>query len=165
LANCSSITILEKLYIKDLLDYQFGFGFGSKVLKSLGSVERGKNGKIRRLYTETERLIATLVPSTGLFSLSIAGGELLRQTFSKPRHRVIVPSSVSKYIRKGRNVFAKYVLEVDMLLRSGDEVIVVDENDSLLAVGKLLLSPREARFFKRGVAVKVRKGLDRSSFK
>ena len=160
-----NITALEKLYLKDLLDYQFGFGFGSRVLKSLGNVERGKNGKIRRLYTKTERLIATLVPSTGLFSLSIAGGELLRQTFSKPRHRVVVSSSVGEYIRRGRNVFAKHVLKVDVLLRSGDEVIVVDENDSLLAVGKLLLSPREAVCFRRGVAVKVRKGLGLSSFK
>ncbi len=59
---------------------------------------------------------------------------------------------------EGRNVFAKHVVEADKELRPQDEVIVVDEEDNLVAVGKAVLSGEEMKVFKHGVAVKVRKG-------
>jgi uncharacterized protein with predicted RNA binding PUA domain len=59
-------------------------------------------------------------------------------------------------IAKGRSVFARHVTEVDPRLRAGDEVLVVDEGDSLLAVGKAFLCPQEMLDLTRGVAVRIR---------
>nr|MCG2889120.1 pseudouridine synthase [Sulfolobales archaeon] len=42
--------------------------------------------------------------------------------------------------------------------RAGDEVVVVDENDALVAVGKMRVSGEEVKQYKRGVAVNVRRG-------
>jgi uncharacterized protein with predicted RNA binding PUA domain len=53
-------------------------------------------------------------------------------------------------------VFAKHVKIVDSQLRAGDELLVVDEQDRLLAVGKANLSPNEMLALTRGVAVKTR---------
>jgi len=44
-------------------------------------------------------------------------------------------------------------------IRAKDEVIVADENNRVLAVGRAVLSSEEMTSFKRGVAVKVRRGI------
>jgi len=44
------------------------------------------------------------------------------------------------------------------MIRAGDEVLVVDEDDALLATGKAVLSPLEMLQIRRGVAVSVRSG-------
>ena len=67
-------------------------------------------------------------------------------------------NDVSKYIAEGGDVFAVHVTEVDPEIRASDEVIVVDENGTVLAVGKAMLSSVEMKAFKSGVAVKVRHG-------
>jgi predicted RNA-binding protein (TIGR00451 family) len=59
-------------------------------------------------------------------------------------------------VAEGRSVFAKHVTQVDLRLRAGDEVLVVDEADSLLAVGKAFLCPEEMLDLTRGVAVRTR---------
>jgi uncharacterized protein with predicted RNA binding PUA domain len=62
-------------------------------------------------------------------------------------------------VAEGRSVFAKHVTQVDFKLRAGDEVLVVDDADSLLAVGKANLCPLEMLDLVRGVAVRTRHGV------
>ncbi|MEM3292633.1 MAG: PUA domain-containing protein, partial [Saccharolobus sp.] len=62
--------------------------------------------------------------------------------------------------REGRNVFAKHVIAVDSSIRSGDEVIIVNENDKLIALGKAKLSGEEMLEYKKGVAVYVKRGVN-----
>jgi uncharacterized protein with predicted RNA binding PUA domain len=68
-------------------------------------------------------------------------------------------NDVANFIASGKNTFAKHVVDVDGSIRANDEVIVVDENDNLLATGKAILSAREMIEMKRGVAVSVRQGI------
>jgi predicted RNA-binding protein (TIGR00451 family) len=68
---------------------------------------------------------------------------------------------VADFIRAGGDVFAKHVVRADEQLRPGEEAIVIDEDDALLAVGSAVLNGREMSYFKRGVAVKVRDGVAR----
>ena len=56
-------------------------------------------------------------------------------------------------------MFAQFVTGVDPGLRPGDECLVVDEDDGLVAVGQLLLAAEETVDFQHGMAVKVREGL------
>jgi len=61
-------------------------------------------------------------------------------------------------LAQGRSVFAKFVKHADKGLRPSEEVLVTDEGGDLVAVGQLLLTPREIPFFTHGVAVHVREG-------
>jgi len=71
---------------------------------------------------------------------------------------VTVRSNVSKFIADGSDVFAAHVVKADDEIRPKDEVIALDETDKVLAVGRAVLSGKEMKTFKIGVAVKVRRG-------
>jgi archaeosine-15-forming tRNA-guanine transglycosylase len=59
-------------------------------------------------------------------------------------------------------VFAKHVLGADPALRPDEETIVTVPSGEVIAVGKALLTGKEMLGFKRGVAVRVRKGVDQT---
>jgi predicted RNA-binding protein (TIGR00451 family) len=80
----------------------------------------------------------------------------------KPLMRAVVLSEISEFIKKGRSVFCKHVIDVDTHLRALDEVIIVNEDDELLAVGRLMIPVPYIKAFNIGVAIKVRKGIFKS---
>lgn len=73
--------------------------------------------------------------------------------------RVIVKNQFVSPISNGGNVFAKHVAEAEDSIRPGSEAIVLSEDSTLIAVGHSLLSAGEAKRFKRGIAIKVRRGV------
>ena len=144
--------------IRSVADYQFGKGVGVKLFPENVEIVRSKRtGRIRYVYLIGRRL-ATLRPTDGLFSLSIAGAKRIVEDVSSARCLVIVQDDVSKFIAEGGDVFAKHVVKADSSIRPKDEVIVVDESNSVLAVGRAVLSGEEMEVFPKGVAVKVRRG-------
>ncbi|MHA2325799.1 MAG: PUA domain-containing protein [Promethearchaeota archaeon] len=74
----------------------------------------------------------------------------------------MLTNDISDFIKKGRNVFCKHVIDIDDNLRPLDEVIIVNQNDDLLAIGKLKLPTTYIRSFSSGIAIKVRKGINKS---
>jgi uncharacterized protein with predicted RNA binding PUA domain len=151
----------EKLLrtVRVIADYQFGKGAG-KVLfpDTCKFILSPTTGKIRQVKDKGLR-IATLKADTGLFTLSIEGARRLHKAFEYPKLRVVVLNDVAEFIARGRNVFAKHVVDVDRSIRANDEVLVVDEDDNLLATGKAILSAKEMLEFDRGMAVMVRQGI------
>lgn len=142
-------------------DYQFGAGAGEALASRGLRVETSKKtGKPRYAYDSEGRLLATIRWNDGLLALTIEGAKLLLKHFPPPKLRVVVKEEVKDFIKKGRSVFAKHVIRVDPEIRCGDEVLVVDEKDSLLAVGRAVLSSYEMLAFNLGVAVKVRRGIE-----
>ncbi len=142
-------------------DYQFGHGAGEALFKGrIRIVNSSRTGRIRHVYDEKRNLIATLRTKDGYLALAPEGAERLLKVFESPRLRVIVQSDVGEFIRKGRNVFAKHVRAADEAIRPEAEVLVVDEVDRLLCVGKAILSGSEMNAFKTGAAVKTRRGAD-----
>lgn len=118
-------------------------------------------GKIRNvLIKDGPKLYLVLRAQDLLFSLTLISATRFKECTKPPKFRVIVPSSVSNFVREGRNVFAKFVIEADPDLRPNDEVLIVDEFDNLLAVGKMRLSGEEVKQYKRGVAVHVKRGAE-----
>jgi len=73
----------------------------------------------------------------------------------------VVIDDVQEFIKSGRNVFARHVVEADSEIRANDEVIVVNESDEVLATGKAVLSAFEMLESSRGVAVSVRQGVSK----
>lgn len=145
--------------IRCVADYQFGKGVGEKIFPDGVSLTFSRRtGRVRYVYLDGE-LLATLRPSDGFLSLTINGAERLMETGCSEKMLVKVQDEISPIIERGRNVFAKHVIYADEDIRPREEVIVVNSGNKILAVGKALLSGREMKFFKRGVAVRVRKGV------
>jgi predicted RNA-binding protein (TIGR00451 family) len=71
---------------------------------------------------------------------------------------VTVQSDVAEFITKGGDVFAKHIVRAMDTIRPSDEVIVLSESGDLLGVGSALLSGNDMKYFRRGVAVRVRRG-------
>jgi len=150
--------ILEK--IRKVADYQLGKGAGEALFPDdVTAVFSRRTGRIRHVYLKG-KLLATLRPTDGMFSLAIEGGKRLLRRVNPPRLWVKVLKDAAPFIAEGRSVFAKHVIAADPEIRPQEEVLVTDEDDKLLAVGKAVLTGREMTAFKRGVAVKVRRGAE-----
>jgi len=144
--------------IRSIADYQFGRGIGEVLFPENVTVAFSKRtGRVRRIYFN-QNLLATLRPSDGLFSLTIEGAERIMKNAEHKNLWVQVREDVSQFIGDGGNVFAKHVIRVDEEIRPGEEVIVIDGEKRVIAVGKALLSGDEMKSFRRGMAVKVRRG-------
>ena len=157
-----SIPALRK--IKSISDYQFGNDITDILFnkEEILAIERSKNTKkIRYLYYDNN-LLLSLRPTNGFFTLSLFSARKIINNILAPRLRIIVLTDISEFIKKGRNVFCKHVVEVDSNLRPLDEVIVVNQEDELLAIGRLKLPVDLIQSFKTGIAVMVRKGVNKS---
>jgi predicted RNA-binding protein (TIGR00451 family) len=140
-------------------DYQFGKGAGHLLFPRNVKIEYSKRtGRIRHVYLDDVRL-ATMRPTDGLFSLSLVGAQRLVRHRDRAKCIVTVKNDVAEFVAGGGDVFAVHVVNADEEIRSKDEVIIVNETDSILAVGRAVLSSGEMSAFKRGVAVRVRRGI------
>ena len=147
------------LKIRSIANYQFETSLGEKLFPNDVELHFSKRtGRIRHIYHDN-RLLATLKPTDGLFSLTIHGAKRLWSLESQVQ-KIVIQSDIEAVVRKGKNVFAKHVIHADDRIRAGDEVLVTNEDNTLLAVGKAMLSGSEILAFKRGIAVKVRQGVD-----
>ncbi len=147
--------------LRAIADYQFGKNVGEKLFpENIRTEHSPRTGRIRFINLEGERL-ATLRPTDGLLSLSVKAAKFIAQNAAFAQCFVTVKNEISKYIAAGGDVFAVHVTKVDSEIRASDEVIVVDEDQVVLAVGKAMLSSVEIEAFKSGVAVKVRHGTEK----
>ena len=144
--------------IKLIADYEFGRGSGDALFTGDINIEKSKKtGKIRHIY-DGKTLIANMRASDANFVLSDEGAKRLHKHKKYPENRVVIHTSVEEFARDGKSVFSKFVTNIDENIRAQDEVLITNENDDLLAYGKVLLNPKEIKDFKTGQAVKVRKG-------
>ena len=121
-----------------------------------------RTGRIRHVY-KGGKLVATLRPKDGFLALTPPGALLILSMITNPPNLVIVQDDVGDFVKAGGDVFAKHVVQADESLRPADEALVTNQQRALLGVGKAVLSGREMKFFKRGVAVKIRKGISENS--
>jgi predicted RNA-binding protein (TIGR00451 family) len=144
--------------IRSVADYQFGKDVGAKLFPDNVQIAYSQNtGRIRYIYLDGKRL-ATMRPTDGLFSLSLDGAKRIAEAKGSPRCFVTVKSDVAQFVADGGDVFAAHIVDADEDVRAKDEVIVVAEDGRVLAVGRAVLSAGEMKAFKRGAAVKVRRG-------
>jgi predicted RNA-binding protein (TIGR00451 family) len=145
-------------------DYQFGQSITDILFEDENEIrfEYSKNtDKIKHIYYK-DKLMLNLRPTNGYFTLSLYSAEKIIKNIPSPKLRAIVMNEISDFIRIGRNVFCKHILDIDDNLRSYDEIIVVNQENEILAIGKLVIPVPYVRSFKSGVAIKVRKGIGKS---
>lgn len=145
--------------LKSIADYQFGVGAGEALFTGNINIEKSKKtGKIRHVYDE-KVLIVNMRASDSYLILSKEGAKRLHNKMPYPLNRVVVNKDSEPFALDGKSVFCKFVLDCDNDIRSRDEVLIVNEEDKLLAYGKSLLSACEIKEFENGQAIKTRKGM------
>ncbi|MDD1764393.1 MAG: hypothetical protein LUQ46_00065, partial [Candidatus Methanomethyliaceae archaeon] len=131
--TCRQITDDDLIRIRAVADYQFGVGCGEALISDRIAVIRSrKTGKVKGIYHKG-RLLATLRPSDGYLALSIDGARLLVKVLNPPRYRIVVQDDVLAFIKQGRNLFSKHVVSADPEIRPGEEVLITDSRDHVVA--------------------------------
>jgi uncharacterized protein with predicted RNA binding PUA domain len=147
----------ELVFLRAIADHQFRSNVGEFLFPNGVLLKISRNtGRIREVLSPDNVRIASVRASSFTFNLTFYGASILHNILNEPLMRVYVVNEVAQDILSGNTVFARHVIKVDENLRAGDEVLVVDENDKLLCVGRLTLSPYEILHFIRGAAVKLR---------
>ncbi len=150
--------------VKAISDYQFGQSITDILFEDESEInfKFSKNtGKIKHIFYRNN-LLLNLRPTNGFFTLSLFSAEKIIKNIPTPRLRGIVMNEISDFIKIGRNVFCKHITDIDDNLRPSDEIIVVNQEDEILAIGKLVIPVPYVRSFKTGIAIKVRKGIGKS---
>ena len=148
----------DRAALRTLAEYEFGRGAGDALFPPGDdlTVDRTVSGRPQQVHAPAGRLVS--FGTDGRFTLGLVGGRRLATALSHPADRVVVDDASEPFVRDGKNVFAKFVCEVDDAIRPGDEVLVVHERGELLAVGRADLGSDAIRDFETGMAVRVREG-------
>jgi len=150
--------------VKAISDFQFSQSITDILFEDDSEIyfKFSKNtGKIKHVFYRN-KLLLNLRPTNGFFTLSLFSAEKIIKNIPTPRLRGIVMNEISDFIKIGRNVFCKHIIDIDDNLRPSDEIIVVNQEDEILAIGKLVIPVPYVRSFKTGIAIKVRKGIGKS---
>ncbi|MCE4617927.1 MAG: hypothetical protein F7C37_00615 [Desulfurococcales archaeon] len=94
----------------------------------------------------------TLRPNDGLFSPSKAAAERIIRSSQPPRYRIIIRGD--REIRG--SILARDVVSIDPDLKPGDEVVIVDQEDNLVGVGRLRVPPSMIEGLMYGEVARVR---------
>lgn len=143
--------------VRTMADYQFGKGCGVALFPDDATFQLSKTKRVRQILHKDKR-IATVRARDGTLTLSMYGAELVKGCVPKEALKVVVCEDAVPFVSKGKTAFAKHVVEMDQNLRAGEEVLVVDESNELIATGQLLLSPDEISVLDKGGAVDIRRG-------
>jgi 7-cyano-7-deazaguanine tRNA-ribosyltransferase len=146
----------DLLRISAVADMQFGKNVSKKLFcGKIRIIKSKKTGKIRNIYCNGKHILS-MRAGDGMFTLKIKGAKILHKFFKYPKFRVIVNEEAVPFIKDGKSVFAKFVINCDKELRPYDECLIVNEDDDLLATGRCMLNKIEMKSFNFGMAVKTR---------
>ncbi len=149
-------TDLDIRRISAVSDMQFGRGASNALLNGAITIIKSKRtGKIRNIICDGDHVIS-MRANDGLFTLKLDGGRRLHKGLKYPLLRVVITKDAVPFVKEGKSVFVKFVKDCDPDLRPSDECLIVDEDDTLLAVGRTLLNREEMLTFHYGMAVKTR---------
>jgi len=148
---------LEK--VQGIADYQIGKGIGTTLFPSNVEIVLSRTtGRIRHIYLKN-RLLATLRPRDGMLSLTVDGAKRLTRIHNLAHLCIKVSDDAAPFITKGKSAFARHVIDANTEIRPQEEVVVCSRDGKLLAVGKAVLTGNEMMMFKKGLAVRVRRGV------
>ena len=149
----------ENRRVSMLLDYIFG----KEVSKTISGLKvdlkfSKKTGRLKNIMIY-DKLFATMRVDGGL-ALTLEGGQILNRSPEFRQNTVKITEDASKYVALGKSVFAKHIVECGSRIKPGSEVVVLDSNNHVLAVGKAILSSKMMSAFSSGVAVKIRDSIE-----
>ncbi|MDA4130388.1 MAG: hypothetical protein OK457_06420 [Thaumarchaeota archaeon] len=147
------------------LDYIFGKGTSRNLdFENIDFQHSRRTGRLKYVALKSsEKILFTFRPN-GTIAPTLLGAELLlskrkiSKINSRPPWIVTVRDGVSDFVSKGKTVFCKHVVSCSTHLLPGEDVAVLNESGTLLAMGRSVLAGSVMKQFKRGAAVKIREG-------
>ena len=147
--------------IRAIADFQFGKGASEVLFSEETMVERSKGTKrIRYIYRDNERICSFRVRD-GFLVPSILGGKILHE--NNFGCKVTVNEDADPFVRDGKTVFSKHVVDIDENISAKDEVIIVNQKGEFLGIGTAKIPGKLIQEMNSGVAVNTRKGIGRKS--
>lgn len=146
---------IDLLRVSAVASMQFGPKAAKALLKGKVTYVKSREGRIRNVLVDGEHVLS-MRAHDGMFTLKVAGAQRLLKATKPPQLRVVADKDAAPFVAQGKNLFSKFVSECDPDLRPGDDCIIVDLDDKLLAVGRLVMNREEMLSFKIGVAVRTR---------
>jgi uncharacterized protein with predicted RNA binding PUA domain len=139
------------------LDLLFNIN-SSDILTELHFIYSKKTGRIKS-FGSKDFSFGTL-RSDGGIALTIEGAQALFRTIAFRENCVIPKHEAIPFIREGKSLFCKHILWIGSNIKVGSECVVIDNDGKILAIGKsLIYSLCFKSNVKRGIAIKIRKGL------
>ena len=141
------------LKLKYTLDALFGIGISRHLPKEIRITYSKRTGRIQHVF-QNDKLLCTLRIDGGLAITSYFAQILLKS--KKFRENCLEVDEDSKpFVENGSSVFCKHVMWCGKNILIGADVPILYK-DTVIAVGRAVLSSRMIKSLKRGVAVKVR---------
>jgi archaeosine synthase len=135
-------------FLRAIADYQFGKGVGIKLIpddvKILGRRELGLRIRHKNNHYLTFR------PSVGLLTLSIESAKKIHGY----AENIVIYDGIEI---QGSTLFTNAISKASLNIRINDEVIVINKQDEVLAVGQACLPGELLMKMNRGAGVKLRK--------
>jgi 7-cyano-7-deazaguanine tRNA-ribosyltransferase len=139
--------------VRALLEWQYGPVAAAGLAPELEGERSRRSGRLRVLVHQgqTEFHVGT----DGVPRPTFRGAVRLQKVLPLSRNRVVVDDDAVPFVREGRSLFVRFVVQSDPALVPDSSALLVDRSDTLLAVGRLLLAPHEMARLARGVAARV----------
>jgi conserved protein with predicted RNA binding PUA domain len=154
------------------VDFVFGKGTSSLLPEELNVEYSRKTGKIKSFGIDN-KLVGTFRTDGGI-ALTIYGATLFLKQQPQFLENCVIPiEDAIPFVSEGRSLFVKHVLYCGTNVKCGSDVAVIDNNHSVLAVGRSLFpSSYYSQIMKdkqmsvydgvpqiRGIGVKIREGI------
>ena len=124
---------------------------------------KGGTGRIRNVFDSEGTHILSPRLEDGGITLTINGARKLFE-FSKlgicKIPLVKINNDAIPFVRKGRNVMHGFILSVSEKLRPGMPCLIINDKEELIAFGISCCTNSEADELKKGVAVKIKSGIE-----
>ena len=143
----------DRRQVTRLLEWRYGKGVASDLAEGLRAERSRTTGRLRAMVRDGRPEL--VVGTDGLPRPTFRGATRIYPRLPPGRERVRVHADAVPFVREGRSLFSSFVVETDPALAPGSSAFLVDGDDGLLAVGRLLLAPHEMGQLRRGVAVRV----------
>ena len=158
--NCKAVEREEDIEtLLNLLIYFYGIHARQAInyldLSSVKFCYSRSTGRLRSIVQGSEEL-AFIRPSDFRLIPRIAMAMILQKVLPYPKSRVVVINEIVDDILEGHTVFSKHVIGGDPAIRPGDEVLIVNEEDKLIGVGRALISFEAMITAFMGPAVQIR---------
>jgi 7-cyano-7-deazaguanine tRNA-ribosyltransferase len=139
--------------VASLLEWRYGPTVAQKLAPGLSGERSRRSGRLRAFRTGSQ--IHFHVGTDGVPRPTFRGAEQLLSVLAPGRERVVVADDAVPFVSEGRSLFARFAASADPALVPESSALLVDRDDTLLAVGRLVLAPHEMPCLSRGVAVRV----------
>ncbi len=148
---------LHEMKVRTISDYQFFSGAGQIFSDGVLEFKTNRMGSIKNVLLDGKHILS-MRHYDGLFTLKPEGALISHRLTEHPVLRICVTDDSATYNREGKNVFAGFINQAWEDIRPGDEALVVDKDDNLVATARSTMNSMEMLHFKKGLAARTRDG-------